>query len=132
MRRARLWLSLCCLLAWTLPAAAQSSQDRTLAEATTIATTGLVVLTTGFESDVMLISRLYDTAIGVAVGLLLFGFAMFVSVEWNQSLAELSPADRLHNAWFQSVTFRTAGFNSVDFGGLPAGADRVAAAGGEG
>ena len=40
------------------------------AEATTIATTGLVVLTTGFESDVMLISRLLDTAIGVAVGLL--------------------------------------------------------------
>ncbi len=39
-------------------------------EATTIATTGLVVLTTGFESDVMLISRLLDTAIGVAVGLL--------------------------------------------------------------
>jgi hypothetical protein len=40
------------------------------AEATTIATTGLVVLTTGFESDVMLVSRLYDTGIGVAVGLL--------------------------------------------------------------
>ena len=40
------------------------------AEATTIATTGLVVLTTGFESDVLLASRLLDTAIGVAVGLL--------------------------------------------------------------
>ncbi len=40
------------------------------AEATTIATTGLVVLTTGFESDRLLISRLLDTAIGVAVGLL--------------------------------------------------------------
>ena len=39
-------------------------------EATTIATTGLVVLTTGFNDDVMLISRLYDTAIGVGVGLL--------------------------------------------------------------
>ena len=39
------------------------------AEATTIATTALVVLTTGFEDDVMLISRLLDTAIGVAVGL---------------------------------------------------------------
>ncbi len=39
-------------------------------EATTIATTGLVVLTTGFEDDAMLISRLYDTAIGVVVGLL--------------------------------------------------------------
>ncbi|GAA5123695.1 aromatic acid exporter family protein [Alloalcanivorax gelatiniphagus] len=40
------------------------------AEATTIATTGLVVLTTGFEDDTMLLSRLYDTAIGVGVGLL--------------------------------------------------------------
>jgi len=40
------------------------------AEATTIATTGLVVLTTGFESDALLIARLLDTAIGVAVGLL--------------------------------------------------------------
>jgi uncharacterized membrane protein YccC len=40
------------------------------AEATTTATTGLVVLTTGFEDDVMLVSRLLDTAIGVAVGLL--------------------------------------------------------------
>ncbi|UFN45980.1 FUSC family protein [Nocardioides okcheonensis] len=38
-------------------------------EATTIATTGLVVLTTGFEDDVVLVSRLVDTAIGVAVGL---------------------------------------------------------------
>ncbi len=40
------------------------------AEATTIATTGLVVLTTGFEDDVLLVARLLDTAIGVAVGLL--------------------------------------------------------------
>ena len=40
------------------------------AEATTIATTGLVVLTTGFDDDVMLVARLLDTAIGVAVGLL--------------------------------------------------------------
>jgi len=40
------------------------------AEATTIATTGLVVLTTGFDNDTMLVSRLLDTAIGVAVGLL--------------------------------------------------------------
>lgn len=40
------------------------------AEATTIATTGLVVLTTGFDDDVLLVSRLLDTAIGVGVGLL--------------------------------------------------------------
>ncbi|MDZ5660217.1 aromatic acid exporter family protein [Nocardioides sp. S-58] len=40
------------------------------AEATTIATTGLVVLTTGFDNDTLLVSRLLDTAVGVAVGLL--------------------------------------------------------------
>jgi trk system potassium uptake protein TrkH len=36
-------------------------------------------------------------------------------VEWNHTLAHLSWADRIHNAWFQSVTLRTAGFNSLDF-----------------
>ncbi len=40
------------------------------AEVTTIATTALVVLTTGFSDDARLLSRLLDTGIGVAVGLL--------------------------------------------------------------
>ena len=39
-------------------------------EATTVATTGLIVLTTGVTDDTMLLSRLLDTGIGVAVGLL--------------------------------------------------------------
>ena len=39
------------------------------AEATTIATTALVVLATGYENDTKLVSRLLDTAIGVGVGL---------------------------------------------------------------
>ncbi len=39
-------------------------------ETTTVATTGLVVLTTGFSDDAMLVSRLVDTGIGVGVGLL--------------------------------------------------------------
>ena len=39
-------------------------------EVTTIATTGVVVLATGFDDDVMLVARLLDTAIGVGVGLL--------------------------------------------------------------
>jgi uncharacterized membrane protein YgaE (UPF0421/DUF939 family) len=40
-------------------------------DTTTIAATGLIVLTTGFSTDdVVLVSRLFDTAIGVGVGLL--------------------------------------------------------------
>jgi trk system potassium uptake protein TrkH len=46
--------------------------------------------------------------------LLLSGAVLFALFEWNASLARLSFLDKLTNAWFQSVTTRTAGFNSVD------------------
>lgn len=50
---------------------------------------------------------------------LIFGCAFFILVfEWEKSLAYLSVADKFHNAIFQSVTLRTAGFNSVDFSGI--------------
>jgi trk system potassium uptake protein TrkH len=48
--------------------------------------------------------------------LLLIGTCSFLVFEWDQTLIGLSFADKLHNAWFQSVTLRTAGFNSVDLG----------------
>jgi len=50
--------------------------------------------------------------------LLIVGFGAFLALEWSRSLDGLDVADKLHNAWFQSVTLRTAGFNSVDYGGL--------------
>lgn len=53
-------------------------------------------------------------ALVVSGVLLLGGFLLFLALEWNSALAPLSTVDKLHNAWFQSVTFRTAGFNSVD------------------
>jgi trk system potassium uptake protein TrkH len=55
----------------------------------------------------------------LAAGVLLVGGFVFVlAFEWSHSLRGLSPSDRLHNAWFQSATLRTAGFNSVDFGAI--------------
>jgi trk system potassium uptake protein TrkH len=39
---------------------------------------------------------------------------MFLIVEWEGALRGLAVADKFHNAWFQSATLRTAGFNSVD------------------
>ena len=45
--------------------------------------------------------------------LLVSGFVLFLAMEWSSSLASLSWPDRLHNAWFQSVTVRTVGFNSI-------------------
>ena len=46
--------------------------------------------------------------------LLTLGFVVYLALEWQASLEALTFWDRIHNAWFQSVTLRTAGFNSVD------------------
>ncbi|MGM0556703.1 MAG: TrkH family potassium uptake protein [Myxococcota bacterium] len=67
-----------------------------------------------------------DTYVSIQTRLVLLASAVLVvgawgvylTVEWNASLAGLSVVDRVVNAFFQSVTLRTAGFNSVDFGGL--------------
>ncbi|HVS16090.1 MAG TPA: TrkH family potassium uptake protein [Thermoanaerobaculia bacterium] len=55
------------------------------------------------------------TVLAVSASLLLAGTALYGVCEWDRSLAGLSIADKLVNALFQSVTLRTAGFNSVDF-----------------
>jgi len=57
-------------------------------------------------------------AIITTLALLLAGTVCFLVFEWDNAFAALSLADKLHNAWFQSVTLRTAGFNSVDISGV--------------
>lgn len=56
------------------------------------------------------------------VGLLLAGTLFFALTEWNNPLTlgkdGAPPAQRLLNAFFQSTTMRTAGFNSVDLAGM--------------
>jgi trk system potassium uptake protein TrkH len=54
---------------------------------------------------------LMTTAILIVAG----GFA-FAWLEWNQTLAHLPIVDRFANAFFMSVTARTAGYNSIDYG----------------
>lgn len=49
-----------------------------------------------------------------SAALVVLGGVAYAALEWNQTLAGLSPGDRLLNAFFQSVSMRTAGFNSVD------------------
>lgn len=50
----------------------------------------------------------------MSAALLALGFGEYALVEWNVSLAGLSVGEKLSNAWFQSVSTRTAGFNSID------------------
>jgi trk system potassium uptake protein TrkH len=48
--------------------------------------------------------------------LLVVGALGFLLLEWHNLLAGLPLGEKLLAAWFQSVTPRTAGFNTVDFG----------------
>ncbi len=49
--------------------------------------------------------------------LLLFGsWPIFAVFEWRGVLVELSVIDKLTNSFFMSVTARTAGFNTIDYG----------------
>jgi len=48
--------------------------------------------------------------------LTLGGWLVFAFFEWNHSLREMGLLDKLHNSLFMSVTSRTAGFNSMDYG----------------
>ena len=50
--------------------------------------------------------------------LLVFGALCILVFEWNGFLSQFSFFHKLSNAWFQSVTLRTAGFNSVDLSSL--------------
>ncbi len=47
--------------------------------------------------------------------LIVSGALLYLGVEWNHTLKGLGVVDKIFNAIFQSVTLRTAGFNSVDF-----------------
>ena len=54
----------------------------------------------------------------VSALLSLVGTALFLAFEFRGVLAGLSWGDRVHNAVLQSITLRTAGFNSVEMGDL--------------
>jgi trk system potassium uptake protein TrkH len=51
-----------------------------------------------------------------SLGLLLAGFAGFLLLEWGNTLRGLPLHEKLLAAAFQSVTPRTAGFNTIDYG----------------
>jgi trk system potassium uptake protein TrkH len=52
----------------------------------------------------------------MTAALLLIGTVSYYLLERNGVLAGMHPADAWLNAWFCSVTSRTAGFNTVDYG----------------
>lgn len=63
-------------------------------------------------------SLLVRVVLTTTVVLLVVPAVLMFAIESSHSLAEAPLLDRIVNAWFLSVTTRTAGFNSVDMGAL--------------
>lgn len=59
--------------------------------------------------------------LGMSAALLLTGMFLFYALEHRQVLKDYSTGTQYLAAFFQSVTLRTAGFNTVPFGGLGTG-----------
>ena len=58
--------------------------------------------------------------LAATAALLVGGTVMLLALEWNnpRTLATLPFGDKVLAAWFQSVTTRTAGFNTLDIGAM--------------
>ena len=82
-------------------------------EATTAAATGLVVLTTGFSDDLVLVSRLLDTGIGIAVGLVV-NVAVWPPLRRRTAIAALDDLDDRIGALLVEVADGLAGECSPD------------------
>ncbi len=52
----------------------------------------------------------------LSLGLILGGTLIYLLLEWNATLRGLSPLNKVVHALFQSITTRTAGFNTQDIG----------------
>jgi trk system potassium uptake protein TrkH len=62
---------------------------------------------------------LHTRAVVWATGLLIAGGAVpYLLLEWNRSMRGLGFGSRILTALFQSVTTRTAGFNTLDYGAM--------------
>lgn len=75
------------------------------------AVAALPALVAGQGSRVSLQIKLSLVTTAVLIGA---GFVLVLAMEWGNTLAHLSVLDRIHNAWFQSIALRTAGFHSVE------------------
>jgi len=60
-------------------------------------------------------TRVVLVTTGLLIGL---GTVAFLSFEWDRAFAGLGLPDRIVNALFMSITPRTAGFNTVDYGAV--------------
>lgn len=86
---------------------------------------GFVVLFNAFKSCKG--KQHIKAVIIMTIALLLGGMVAFLILEWNNpaTLGNMTVAEKIFNALFQSTTLRTAGFATIDQGGLTTGSQII-------
>jgi trk system potassium uptake protein TrkH len=82
---------------------------------------GFIVITDVWNKRNWRQLSLHSKIVLITTGALLsFGFLFFLVVEWGnaKTMGPLSIGSRLWSAWFQAVTGRTTGFNTLDIAGM--------------
>ena len=72
------------------------------------------------RGEILRLSTHTKIVLVMTVALILTGMVLLLSLEWNnpRSFGPLEWYDKILAAWFASVNYRTAGFNTIDFSGL--------------
>lgn len=82
---------------------------------------GYLVLTELYhyrKREILRLSTHTKIVLIMSIILILFGMALLLSLEWNNALKSLAWEEKLLAAWFASVNYRTAGFNTIDLSTL--------------
>lgn len=74
-----------------------------------------------FGQPVFRLSLHTRLAVVTTAVMLLAGTVIYLALEWSTTLHHMTLTDKASNAWFMSVTSRTAGFNTVDYQRLSEG-----------
>ncbi|MDR4496889.1 MAG: TrkH family potassium uptake protein [Candidatus Scalindua sp.] len=70
------------------------------------------------KKEVVRISTHTKIVLGMSLLLIVFGILLLLSLEWNHAFASMPWYRKIMAAWFASVNYRTAGFNTIDFSTL--------------
>ncbi|MDD5158133.1 TrkH family potassium uptake protein [Sulfurimonas sp.] len=73
-----------------------------------------------YKKEVVRLSTHTKIVLYTTLFLILIGMAIVLSLEWSNpaSFGSMSLKDKMLSAWFTSVNYRTAGFNTIDFSTL--------------
>lgn len=82
---------------------------------------GYLVLTELYhyhKKEILRLSTHTKIVLIMSVFLIIAGMVLLLSLEWDRAFLNMPWHDKIMTAWFASVNYRTAGFNTIDFSTL--------------